>query len=149
MQNLRQIISLAIGAVFSIAPSWPASASEVLITEQEAKLPPAKGTKFDSRGITRGPRIALLTELGVHSPIHLQLKFQAFGGAKIDLDTLHVTLLKTPEVDLTPRVKPFAQVDGIDMPEAVSPAGEYDLRVELRDTDGRPVAKIFSLKVAP
>lgn len=142
----RTMFPLAIGTIFFIASA--ASASEVLITEQEAKLPPAKDAKPDSRGITRGPRISLITEPEVHSPLHLQLAFQFFGGAKIDPQSLRVTLLKTPEVDLTSRVKPFIQANGIDMPDAETPAGEYNVRVELKDSDGRPAAKTFSLKVA-
>lgn len=150
MQSLiRQTVYLTIGVAFFLANPLPASAAEVLITEQEAKLPPAKDAKPDSRGITRGPRISLLPESEARSPIHLQLKFQVFGGAKIDPQSLRVTLLKTPEVDLTPRVKPFAQVDGVDMPEAEAPAGDYAVRVELQDSEGRATAKTFSLKVTP
>ena len=149
MQNfIRLTIFLTIATTFSVAIPRPASAAEVLITEEEAKLPPAKDAKPDSRGITRGPRISLLPESPMRSPFHLQLKFQFSGGAQIDPQSLRVTLLKTPEVDLTPRVKPFAQVDGLDMPEAAAPAGEYVVRVELKDTEGRATAKIFSLKVA-
>jgi hypothetical protein len=141
----RTIYSIAIGMAFFSAK--PASAAEVLITEQEAKLPPARDAKPDSRGITRGPRISLVTEPEVHSPMHLQLAFQFFGGAKIDPQSLRVVLLKTPEVDLTSRVKPFIQANGIDMPDAETPTGAYDVRIELKDSEGRPAARIFSFKV--
>jgi hypothetical protein len=79
--------------------------------------------------------------------MHLQLAFQFFGGAKIDPQSLRVVLLKTPEVDLTSRVKPFVQANGIDMPDAETPAGQYNVRIELKDSEGRPAAKIISLRV--
>src|SRR5690348_11375620 len=80
-----------------------------LITEDEAKLPPPKGAiAADRRGILRGPKVDFISPGDtVHSPLHLQLKFEAFGGAKIDPDSVKMTFLRTPNVDLTPRIKPF------------------------------------------
>jgi hypothetical protein len=75
----------AVLALVAIAVSAPSKlyASQVLITDAEAKLPPQKGaTPIDRRGVTRGPKIELISESEtVHSPMHLQLKFQAFGGS--------------------------------------------------------------------
>jgi len=132
----------------------PARATEVLITEAEAKLPTLKGAvPSASRGITRGPRIELVEDAGadgaIHSPMHLQLKFQAFGGAQVDPSAIQVTYLKSPEVDLTDRVKPFIQASGIDMPGALLPPGDHVLRVNVKDTDGRIGTTSFTLKVAP
>ena len=84
-----------------------------LITAEEASLPPQKGAVPNSgRGITRGPKIQVpQTEGDVHtSPVHFLVKFQAFGGSSIDLDALKVTYLKSPVVDLTSRVRPFARL---------------------------------------
>ena len=142
--------SLALCAITAMSPSTKAVASEVLITEQEAKLPPAKGAfSVATRGITRGPRIDYVANTTTHSPIRLQMKFESFGGAKIDLDTLKVTYLKDPAVDLTARVKPFVQADGIDMPDAVLPPGDHTLRVDVKDSDGRVATSSIVLKVAP
>jgi len=142
---------IACGAV--LATSQPVRAAEVLITDAEAKLPPLKGAIASaSRGITRGPRVELVdtgTDGSIHSPMHLQLKFQAFGGAKVDPSAVQVVYLKSPEVDLTDRVKPFVQASGIDMPEAVLPPGDHVLRVDVKDTDGRTGTTSFTLKVAP
>jgi hypothetical protein len=120
-----------------------------LITEQEAKLPPPKEAP-DKRGILRGPKVELVSSSdNVHSPLHLQLKFESFGGAKIDPDSVKVIYLRTPNVDLTPRVKPYVKDDGIDIPEAELPPGEYTVRVDVKDSDGRPGSMSFTLKVAP
>jgi hypothetical protein len=131
--------------------SLPAYAAAVLITEEEAKLPPPKGAvATDRRGITRGPKIAFIADSEpIHSPMHLQLKFESYGGAKIDPDSVKVTYLKTPNVDLTGRIKPFVQATGIDIPDAQLPAGDHMLRADIRDLDGRIGSTIFVLKVTP
>jgi hypothetical protein len=126
-------------------------AANVLITQEEAKLPPPKGAIVaDRRGITRGPKIKLLDDSEpIHSPMHLQVMFESFGGAKIDLDSVKVTYLRTPNVDLTPRIKPFVQSAGIDIPDVELPLGEHMVRIDLKDSDGRIGSTSFVLKVAP
>lgn len=128
----------------------PAQATQ-LITSEEAKLPPPKGAIVaDRRGILRGPKVDVVLPTGaVHSPLRLQLKFESFGGATINPDSVKVIFLRAPNVDLTPRVKPFIQANGIDMPEAELPPGEYTLRVDVRDSDGRPGTASFILTITP
>jgi hypothetical protein len=128
-----------------------ASRATQLITEEEAKLPPPKGAvAVDRRGILRGPKVEFVSSGDpVSSPMRLQLKFESFGGAKIDPESVKVTFLRTPNVDLTSRVKPFVQADGINMQDAELPPGEYTVRVDIKDSDGRPGTAIFTLKVAP
>ena len=142
--------AVALGLLVSSA-AIPVYAATVLITQDEAKLPPPKGAvAADRRGITRGPKIKFLDETEpVHSPMHLQVMFESFGGAKIDLDSIKVTYLKTPNVDLTPRIKPFVQSAGIDMPDVGLPAGEHMVRIDIKDSDGRPGSASFVFKVAP
>ena len=135
-----------------LAFSGPArSAGVVLITADEAKLPPPKGAfATDRRGITRGPKIDFVSPGDeIHSPMHLQLKFESFGGAKIDPDSVKVTYLRTPSVDLTPRLKSFVQASGIDVPDVELPAGDHMVRVDIKDSDGRTGSTSFVLKVAP
>jgi hypothetical protein len=138
-------------AVAAIAVSAPAYAAQVLITEEEANLPPPRGAiTTDRRGITRGPKVELVDDVQpVHSPMHLQLKFESYGGAKIDPSSVKVTYMRTPNVDLTGRVKPFVQSTGIDMPDVQLPVGDHMVRVEIKDSDGRSGSASFVLKVAP
>jgi hypothetical protein len=140
------LIILAMG----LLTAGRASATQ-LITDEEAKLPPPKGAvTADRRGILRGPKVdVILPGDTVHSPMHLQLKFEAFGGAKIDPDSVKMTFLRTPNVDLTPRIKPFVQAAGIDMPDTELPPGEYTIRVDIKDSDGRIGTTSFVLKVSP
>ncbi len=105
---------LAICIAAGLATYVPAGAANlVLITADEAKLPPPKGAiPVSARGVTRGPKVELVSQSAViRSPAKLQLKFQTFGGAKVDLDAVQATYLRTPNVDLTPRIKPFVSAD--------------------------------------
>ena len=131
--------------------SGVARAGTKLITEEETKLPPPKGAiAADRRGILRGPKIDFVSPAEpVRSPVHFQLRFESFGGAKIDPDSVKVTYLKTPNVDLTPRLKSFVQAGGIDVPDAELPAGDHMVRVDIKDSDGRVGTTSFVLKVAP
>jgi hypothetical protein len=143
-------LAIAAVAVFWLA-AIPAFAAHVLITEDEAKLPPPKGAvAADRRGVTRGPKIKYIEKSGpIHSPTDLQLTFESFGGAKIDPDSVKMTYLKTPNVDLTPRIKSFVQDKGIDIPDVELPVGEHMVRVDIKDSDGRIGSTVFVLRVAP
>jgi hypothetical protein len=138
-------------AVAIAAPAGAVWAGQVLITEDEAKLPPPRGAvAADRRGITRGPKIDVVqSSAPIHSPMHFQVKFESFGGARIDPDSVKVTYLRTPSVDLTPRVKSFLQATGIDMPDVELPAGDHMVRIDVKDSDGRAGTTSFVLKVAP
>jgi hypothetical protein len=85
----------------------------------------------------------------VHSPLHLQLKFQSFGGATIDLDSVRIIYLRAPNVDLTPRIRPFVRSTGVDIPDAELPPGEYTVRVDVKDSEGHSGTTSFVLKVVP
>jgi hypothetical protein len=123
----------------------------VLITEQEAKLPPLKGAlATERRGITRGPKVEFIADSDPgHSPMHFQLRFVSYGGARIDPGSVKLTYLKTPSVDLTDRVRPFVQATGIDIPDTELPPGDHMLRLDIRDQDGRIGSTVFDLKVTP
>jgi hypothetical protein len=143
---------LAICIAGALAAALPArAAAVVLITEQEANLPPLKGAiATGRRGITRGPKIEFIADGDPsHSPMHFQLKFVSYGGARIDPGSVKFTYLKTPSVDLTDRVRPFVQATGVDIPDTELPPGDQMLRVDIKDQDGRTGSTVFDLKVTP
>jgi hypothetical protein len=149
--RIRYLGLLMVVAGITMSAPVRAQAGQVLITEEEAKLPPPRAAvATDRRGITRGPKVELVDDNEpVHSPMHLQLKFESYGGAKIDPNSVKVTYMRTPNVDLTGRVKPFVQPTGIDIPDVLIPVGDHMVRVEIRDSDGRFGSTSFVLKVAP
>jgi hypothetical protein len=134
----------------TIADMPKAAAGVILITPEEAKLP-APTQLASTRAITRGPRIEVsnLDDGKLHSPLHFNLKFRAFGGSSIDLDSLSVTYLRGSNVDLTQRVRPYARPTGIDIPDAEVPPGEHAIRVDLKDSEGRAATVNFVLAVTP
>jgi hypothetical protein len=147
---MPKIFCAVLLAVFVLMLQPPnAKAGVVLITPEEAQLPTPKGVHV-ARAVTRGPRIDLAgpDASDARSPLRLQLKFRGFGGATINLDSLRVTYLKMPNVDLTSRVRPFAQPTGIEIPDAEAPPGEHLVRVEVHDSEGRRTATTFLLSVA-
>lgn len=145
-------VGLLLGCIAAFTSgAVPAQAGPaILITAEEAALPPPKGAvATERRGITRGPKVDVVTTGQLKSPTRLQLKFEPYGGSKIDTDSVKMTYLRTPNVDLTPRVKSFIHSTGIDMPEVELPAGEHMVRVDIKDTDGRVGTASFILKVVP
>jgi hypothetical protein len=115
-------IWLGLLAVILIAAPLQAVAGVILITPEEAKLPALTTPKLvaSSRAITRGPRIEVsdLDDEKLRSPLRFKLRFQAFGGSTVDMNTLAVTYLRGSNIDLTQRIKPFVQPSGIDIPDA-------------------------------
>jgi len=136
-----------------VGRSYAESTRIVLITADEAQLPLAANADLTFRaGISRGPAIELVSPkpsgASVQSPVHLQLKFEGRGGAQIDPDSLKLTYIRNPLIDLTSRVKDFAKPTGIDVPEADIPPGMHVIRADVKDKDGRSGSLIFKLNVA-
>lgn len=150
--TLRLFFAASIAGCLLARSVDPGFAATVIITEEEGKLPPPKEMPAPSdRGVTRGPKIELDADdkAVLRAPLHLKLKFRTFGGSAIDLGTFQASYIKEPAVDLTTRLKPFAQQTGIDIPDAQLPPGEHFIQVSIKDSDGRAVTKVFKLKVAP
>jgi hypothetical protein len=127
------------------------SRGEVLITEEEALLPVAAPTDRTRRGISRAPKILVLSPavdtVVVKSPFNLKLKFESFGGSSIDRATIKVTYLKSPAVDLTQRLKTHIKSDGIELETAETPPGDHPIEIVVKDSEGRIGASNFMLKV--
>ena len=135
----------------SSSPSFSAE-KVVLVTAAEAAQPAQpSGGELARRGITRGPTITEVTPVPagtmLTSPVHLQFKFEARGGAKINPAEIKVTYLKTPAIDLTDRVKPYTKDSGIDIGEAELPAGTHAFRLDVKDSEGRITTSLFTLNV--
>ncbi|MBU3724704.1 MAG: hypothetical protein FGM18_04220 [Burkholderiaceae bacterium] len=120
-----------------------------LITDKEAALPSATG-ELKTRGIARGPGIKLVSPdpgLVVKGPFDLKVNFESRGGNKIDPNSIRVTYLKAPVVDLTPRLKGAITEGGIVFPKAEVPAGEHALRITVKDAEGRESNSVITINV--
>ena len=140
--TLRLFFAASIAGCLLARSVDPGFAATVIITEEEGKLPPPKEMPLPSdRGITRGPKIELDADdkAVLRAPLHLKPKFRTPGGSAIDLGTFQATCIKEPAVDLTTRLKPFAQQTGIDIPDAILPPGEHFIQVGIKDSRRRAV----------
>ena len=118
-----------------------------LITPKEAKLPDAAGN-LNTRGISRGPGIKVVSpESGAQTkgPFEFKVDFEPRGGATIDKSSVKVTYMKSPVVDLTPRIKNSVTDTGIDMKNAEIPPGEHQVKISVKDSDGREASTTTTL----
>ncbi len=121
-----------------------------LISNDEAKLPNAPD-QIVTRGITRGPGVKVISpspEAKAHKGrIDLKIAFEPRGGSKIDASSVRLTYLKTPEVDLTKRIKGNIQAEGINVSEAAVPPGAHQIRISVKDDEGRQTNSVFNFNV--
>ena len=120
-----------------------------LISAKEAALPPAAGT-LATRGISRGPAIKLASpeaDTPVMAPFDFKINFEARGDTKIDPSSVKVVYMKSPFVDLTPRLKSAISANGIDFAKADVPPGTHAIRVTVKDTEGRETNSVLNLVV--
>ena len=129
------------------ASQWGVAAS--LISAKEAALPPAAGA-LATRGISRGPGIKLASpeaDTPVAAPFDFKVNFEPRGDAKIDPSSVKVVYMKSPFVDLTPRLKSAISANGIDFAKADVPPGTHTIRVTVKDTEGRETNTVLNLVV--
>jgi hypothetical protein len=127
------------GAVFAaLVFSAPAVALQ-LITASEAALPPEPSVGHD-RGISRGPTVIVISPAPgtgmLKSPVNLKVRFESHGGTWIDTDSVLLTYLRKPAVDLTQRVRAYIVPSGIEVDDAEVPPGTHTLRVDVTDSNG-------------
>jgi hypothetical protein len=145
MNGLKFFTKIALSILFSLETVYAAP----LITAKEAALPPA--TKVVTRGISRGPSIKFITPTAgstVSSPFDLRIIFEPRGDSKVDVNSVKVTYLKFPYVDLTPRLKTAITASGINFQNAEVPGGEHAVKISVQDSEGRETNTEFNLIVA-
>jgi hypothetical protein len=142
--NLTKIFLIA-----SLMSTTSLLSAAPLINAKEAALPAASGA-LATRGISRGPSVKLISpeaDTPVSSPIDFKVNFEARGEGKIDPASVKVVYMKSPFVDLTPRLKGAISAQGIDFAKADVPPGAHTIRVTAKDTDGRETNTVFTLVV--
>jgi hypothetical protein len=137
--------------------SCPAPAGKTapveLLTATEAAQPnlpdpmhagPTTGSeRFSSTAampVPGAPQIVVETPAGgapVTAPFPVKIHFVPSSGAKINLDSLKVEVLKLVPISLLSRVKPYLTAAGINVPEAKIPSGVYNVRIAVADDQGR------------
>ena len=143
MKLIKLFLTATLFLVFNSVIAAP------LISPKEAALPPAAGT-LATRGISRGPAIKLTSpeaDTPVMAPFDFKVNFEARGDAKIDPSSVKVVYMKSPFVDLTPRLKSAISANGIDFAKADVPPGTHTIRLTVKDTEGRETNSVLNLVV--
>ena len=147
--RVRSPLLISVSLTASLLIHAAAGASEVvLITPEEASLPPAAETSLGDRGLTRGPGVVQIIPAAddkVPPPLPLRIGLTPRNGVPIDTSSVRITYLKRPNVDLTGRIKPFITGEGIQIDRARVPSGVHVLRIDLKDARGRAGAALVRL----
>lgn len=123
--------------------------AQTLISEHEAALP-AYISKPASRSIIRGPVVKWVNPkngIVVSSPFELKVLLEPREGIKIDPSSLGVTYLKSPLVDLTPRLQTSVTPNGIELKQAIVPPGSHTIRLTIKDVEGRETNSQITIQV--
>ncbi len=142
------LVKISIAILVAVISSTAFAAT--LISSKEAELPDISPT-LSTRGISRGPAIKLdspQTNAPVVSPFEFKVSFDARGDSKIDPNSVKVIYMKSPFVDLTPRLINAISSKGIDFSKAEVPPGTHIIRITVKDTEGRETNSVMNLVVA-
>ena len=110
-----------------------------VVTPAEAALPPARSLR-NGRCITRAPAIRQISPVhavAAGQPFRLIIEFAARGDEKINPSSVQVTMLRGNEINLTDRLRPFITAKGIEIANAMVPAGTHVLEIAVGDTSCR------------
>jgi hypothetical protein len=148
------LLGLLFALIFA-SPLGPVTAAHAfeLVTPAEASLPAGEAPSLAMRGSPlRRPNILVVspppTAGLMHSPIDLKLRFRAFGGTEIDPESVVVTYLKQPAIDITQRITPFITAQGIEIDKVDVPPGQHQFWIEVKDKNGHVGAAEFRFQVA-
>ncbi len=145
MKNIKHFVLLSSFAVLMQVANTVYAAP--LISGKEASLPAAGG---QTRGISRGPTIKVNSptpDVATSSPFDFRIVFVPRGDSKIDVDSVKVVYMKSPFVNLTPRLREAISDKGIDLSKAEVPPGSHTIRVTVADNEGRETNSVFTLVV--
>ncbi|MEK6682618.1 MAG: hypothetical protein AABY79_11715, partial [Nitrospirota bacterium] len=125
-----------------------------LITQAEALLPDMSdvqyenvGRDIESKSDSRGPIIKVITpEEGktYAPPLNIELYFITKDLSEIDLSTLKVEYLKLFSIDITERVLPYVNKEGIKISNAKFPSGTHNLKITIGDKRGAVTTRKFT-----
>lgn len=80
-------------------------------------------------------------------PLKIMVKFIPRDGTQVDLSSLKVECLKLLSINITDRVKEYANSQGINVEKAELPSGTHKMRITLGDSGGGITSKVFVVKV--
>jgi hypothetical protein len=132
-----------------------------LITADEARRPnPPAADNGGRAGPTLGPvitfRLSARGATTTSSPFNLTIDFTSRGGAKLKRESIHVSYLKRPPVDLLPRIQgfidraftsPSTRTAHVEIQDARAPVGKHQILVEVEDSLGQSAEQRLDFEV--
>jgi hypothetical protein len=120
-----------------------------LLSIEEAARPAGRSYGFANQAADNGPAIvAQDLEVQEAKPFTLMVRLNARDGAAPDLATLRIECLKSPVIDLTPRLKQYITEEGVKVDRTTLPPGLHHFRVSINDVRGRLTEKDFTVLVS-
>lgn len=120
-----------------------------LLSVEEANRPAEKNFGFAATVSDSGPSIGVQNlEVKESEPFSLEVRLNARDGAAPDLATLRLECLKSPAIDLTPRVQRYITKEGLKIDKTSLPPGLHHFRVGISDVRGRFSEKDFTIMVS-
>ena len=151
-RSLRTGVPIGAMIVLCVSSVGPAVAFE-LITKQEAARPnqPFKPGQHRA-GPVPEPEIVVRGDLVKTSPFDLVIELRPGAArARINLDSLQITYLKSPSVELRPRIQRFVDSSNrtvvIRIVGAEAPAGVHQILIQIEDTNLQQASKLVKLDI--
>jgi hypothetical protein len=140
---LFALLTCGIGSETSAAPLELITASEAAGPNVSIPKGGMSGEPFGFHGrspMPGGPEIIVEKpepRSSVPTPFPVRVRFIPSPGAKINLQSLEIAVLKIIKISLLSRVKPYLNEKGINVPEAKVPPGTYNIEIAIADDQGR------------
>jgi hypothetical protein len=149
MRRFLNIAGVILLLTLTLVQAGTCAATLQLLTMEEAALPEARNFGFAAALRNDGPSITArdLEVTAGDRTFPLQVAFAPRDGAQVDVNTLKLECLKSTNIDLTPRIKPYADKNGVKVDSISLPPGSYRFRVAISDFRGRFSEKEFTVRV--
>lgn len=132
-----------------------------LITAEEARRPNEPADAQGERaGPTLGPvitfRLVAKGATTTTSPFNLTIELKCRGGARLKRESIQVSYVKRPPVDLLPRIHEFVEraftsagtrTALIEIQDARAPVGKHQILVQVEDTLGQAAERRLDFEV--
>jgi hypothetical protein len=154
---VRKIILFILAISFLSVTNNAFAETVTLLTADEVAMANAKAPEgFEEKFAlletvkSEGPAVKILKpEPGVEhkSPVSISIDFIPKQGTHVDLTNLKVEVLKFITINITGRVKDYANEKGIRVERADFPSGKHRIRLTVGDDKGGITEQIFAVKV--
>lgn len=122
-----------------------------LLSPDEASEPGAKQFGFSGRASPDGPGITIESPVVVKQKegiTTLKIRFEPHKAENIDLNSFKLECLKQNPIDLTERIRPYANENGVQADRVKLPPGRHKFRISVADYKGRLSEKDFTILVS-